>query len=899
MVVCNSTLSETHWEVDPIVGKLSFHTLGWLICIGCTVISCAISLFLIYKHATTYTNRDHQRNIIRILFMVPVYSVTTMFSYVWYWHAVYWEFARDCYEAFCISAFFVLMCHYIRPTLSGQKEYFVTMEVAEWPWPLNWWKSCTGLCKKPSNGLTWFNIVWISVFQYCFIRVATTIIATTTQYTGHYCEDSLHPAFAHFWVMFLNCLAVTVAMYMLIAFYIQMKEALKREKPLLKLLCIKLVIFFSFWQMILCDFLSSANIIKPSRKLSQGDISVGFNALLTCFEMIIFAIMHIYAFPWKPYYKPAHSEYKEGKFVDGDVRKRTSIIRSLVDVFNPWDIIKAVARGMRWMLWGYWKRTDEIDKVRSRIPGAHKNDSKEDSLNEHDEASEVHRLVNNHTPVPPTPSGVPGVYPAMDPNYSVYLQRPKNELSVQHPAPDQGQHVPKEIPQYGLVETNHEGSQIPSHGISLDPVPAPEIIQPKPRPLLEAINTKPADIGFIAPTNQGQGALKSPRSPRRGSLPPPNKHQSIIPPLPHSPLATRRPGAPDTLAVTRAGSSGAGLPYPVADTAMPATFTNRHGGNANNGNNGNNNSIPLAPYTGHDNPYNNSPEGGRTPQNEESSLLPRPTDYPVMPGFNISPPVPQKYPNAPNHQRLESEEVLRTGYGYGYGYRLEEERYEFNYDPEEERQRMRERQQGQGQGQIRGQGQGRELELEYGYGYDEYPQRNSAAAAPAATKAENNSPPIPSNTYKPYTPYTLNNTSTIATVGGWDEGSVDTGTAHGGGDGYSAAKGVTGRDSQRLYEAYRNETSSPPIPVVPPKVPPHQQGLYLQQQQAVEEGYRLQQQQYQQQIFVGGIQADEQSQTQEQGPAQGPAQEQGQQGQRLPRKPVPKRGPDGEAWMEV
>jgi hypothetical protein len=759
------------------------------------------------------------------------------------------------------------MCHYIAPDLSGQKEYFVAMEVDEWPWPLNWWKSCTGLCKKPSNGLTWFNIIWISIFQYCFIRVATTIIATTTQYTGHYCEDSLHPAFAHFWVMFLNCLAVTVAMYMLIAFYMQMKTILQPNKPLLKLLCIKLVIFFSFWQMIVCDFLSSANIIKPSRKLSQGDISVGFNALLTCFEMIIFAIMHIYAFPWKPYYKPAHSDYKEGQFVDTDKPERTSIIRSLADVFNPWDIVKAFARGMRWMFWGFWKRTDEIERVRSRIPDHLKNNGKQNSLNQHDETSEAQRLVNNHTPVPPTSPAVPGVYPTMDPNYSVYLQRQKNELSVQHPAPDQGQHVPKDIPQYGLVETNHEGSRIPSHGISLDPAPAPEISHPKPRPLLEAINTKPADIGFIAPANQGnqgnqgQGILRSPRSPRRGSLPPPDKRQSTIPPLPHSPLANRRPGAPNTLGV--AGPSGAGLPYPVGDNAMPATFTGRHG---------NRNSIPLAPYTGHhDNspyatspggltPQGYSPEGGLTPQNEESSLLPRPTAYPFMPGLNISPPVPQSYPTAPTHQRLESEDVLRTGYNYTH-----------NYDPEEERQRQRQ-----------------------GYGYAARNSREDYAAGGAGGGAY--SPTVATvggNTStanlsvlseqgdvsldaQGYRPYNLNNSSTVATVGGWDDSDVGSGMGAGG---YGGAAGQVAR-----YEPYRHEPSPPP------PVPQHQ---VLYQQQMEEERYRLQQQQmqeqqqYQQQIFTSSTQGQEQEQGQ------------GQQAQRPTRKPVPKRGPDGEAWMEV
>ena len=58
------------------------------------MISSSISLFHIYKHATTYTKPNEQRNIIRILLVVPIYSVTTMFSYVWYWHAVYWQFAR-------------------------------------------------------------------------------------------------------------------------------------------------------------------------------------------------------------------------------------------------------------------------------------------------------------------------------------------------------------------------------------------------------------------------------------------------------------------------------------------------------------------------------------------------------------------------------------------------------------------------------------------------------------------------------------------------------------------------------------------------------------------------------------------------------------------------------------
>lgn len=71
-----------------------------------------------------------------------------------------------------------------------------------------------------------------------------------TQVQGVYCEESLGPEYAHVWTMMGNMIAVTIAMYCLIAFYLNLKDALAANKPFFKLLCIKLVIFFSFWQMV-------------------------------------------------------------------------------------------------------------------------------------------------------------------------------------------------------------------------------------------------------------------------------------------------------------------------------------------------------------------------------------------------------------------------------------------------------------------------------------------------------------------------------------------------------------------------------------------------------------------------------------------------------------------------
>lgn len=48
--------------------------------------------------------------------------------------------------------------------------------------------------------------------------------------------------------MVIEVISVTIAMYCLVQFYIQLKEDLGPYSPFLKILAIKLVIFLSFWQ---------------------------------------------------------------------------------------------------------------------------------------------------------------------------------------------------------------------------------------------------------------------------------------------------------------------------------------------------------------------------------------------------------------------------------------------------------------------------------------------------------------------------------------------------------------------------------------------------------------------------------------------------------------------------
>ncbi|KAF2674403.1 DUF300-domain-containing protein [Microthyrium microscopicum] len=363
---CNNTLfelGEKAVEVEqPLIGTLTFHQVGLLISVAFGGFACLVALILIFLHATHYSVPNEQKHIIRILFMIPIYATISVVSYKFYTHALYWEVLRDCYEAFAISSFFALLCNYCEPTLKEQKNFFRNIpRVKNWVLPINWFQGCfggrdEGVLRRPRSGLTWFNIIWVGVFQYCFIRVVMTFTSMITQLLDRYCESSLNPVFAHIWVLAVNALSVTIAMYCLIQFYVQLKDELKHHKPFLKVACIKLVIFFSFWQSLFISFFSSGNnpIITTGPRVSYVDVKVGIPCVLLTIEMAIFSILHIFAFPYKPYdikNSSAPSAYYYGGFLG---------FYALVDTFNPWDIIKAGARGFRWLFVGIRKRHDDV-----------------------------------------------------------------------------------------------------------------------------------------------------------------------------------------------------------------------------------------------------------------------------------------------------------------------------------------------------------------------------------------------------------------------------------------------------------------------------------------------------------------------------------------------------------
>lgn len=153
-------------------------------------------------------------------------------------------------------------------------------------------------------------------------------------------------------------------MFCLIQFYVQLRTPLAEHSPFLKVLAIKLVIFLSFWQSAAISVgTSTLDIVHPNKVLAYPDLKVGIPSLLLCFEMAVFAILHLWAFPYRPYLDSAKPTFYPVPNPDDNSqqpRENEHVpraggfigIKALWDAMNLWDIVKAFGRGIRWLFVG-------------------------------------------------------------------------------------------------------------------------------------------------------------------------------------------------------------------------------------------------------------------------------------------------------------------------------------------------------------------------------------------------------------------------------------------------------------------------------------------------------------------------------------------------------------------
>ncbi|KAG1143822.1 hypothetical protein G6F37_006633 [Rhizopus arrhizus] len=257
----------------------------------CTVVGSCISFFSVWLHWKNYRKPNQQRQVIRILWMVPIYGISTYISLVSLNVAFYVDTFRDIYEAFVIYAFFNLLLN----KLGGERALIIMLHSR--PPSENFFPGTLYSREIFVGDPYTFLFVKRGILQFVYVKPVLAVITMALKVTNHYREGDFSLSGSYFWITFVYNLSVSFCLWCLMVFFYATKKDLTSFRPLPKFLCVKAIIFFSFWQSVVVALLVSAGIIPEAEH-----ISVAIQDFLVCIEMVPFAIAHSFSFSYEDYF---------------------------------------------------------------------------------------------------------------------------------------------------------------------------------------------------------------------------------------------------------------------------------------------------------------------------------------------------------------------------------------------------------------------------------------------------------------------------------------------------------------------------------------------------------------------------------------------------------------------
>ncbi|CAH8853783.1 unnamed protein product [Trichobilharzia szidati] len=259
-----------------------------------------ISLWTIIEHVINYTKPFLQRHIIRILWMVPIYAIDAWMALIFPKYAIYFDTLRECYEAYVVYNFLAFLLNYLKSQYPDLGHVVKQKPQVKHLPPFCFLKSW-------EMGRRFIDHCRHGALQYTVIRPLTTAVALICEILGVYGEGDFNFHHAFLYLTIINNISQIWALYCLVLFYRCARQELKPMKPVAKFLCVKFVIFMSFWQSILIAVLAATGLIRKVEAWKLYDvrsIGIALQNFAICIEMFIAAIAHHFSFSSAPFVDP-------------------------------------------------------------------------------------------------------------------------------------------------------------------------------------------------------------------------------------------------------------------------------------------------------------------------------------------------------------------------------------------------------------------------------------------------------------------------------------------------------------------------------------------------------------------------------------------------------------------
>ena len=280
-------------------------------CLVLSLVAIVASLKLIVNHLKHFSQPVIQRKVIAILWMVPVYACTSWLSLRFVRNAIYFDILRDCYESYVIYMFFALCYCYIgqlsRNSIDRDRIHASLAERGAVQHLIRFpaWTGIEHTIDLSSDPRRFLLRCKINILQFVLMKPLSAIAAIILKlYFDNYEVGNFSLTNGYIYVTTIVNVSITMSMYFLILFYQATKESLMPFNPIPKFLCIKGVLFFSYWQSVVITILVKVGIITeiPVINYSVEYVASTVQNTLICIEMVGFAIAHHFAFSAKPFY---------------------------------------------------------------------------------------------------------------------------------------------------------------------------------------------------------------------------------------------------------------------------------------------------------------------------------------------------------------------------------------------------------------------------------------------------------------------------------------------------------------------------------------------------------------------------------------------------------------------
>lgn len=284
------------------------------VCGTTSLLSIVVSILGIYLHLKNYRKPFEQRLTVRILAVVPLFALSCYLVLLDSPVGRVLEPIREIYEAFVIYTFYKLLV-----LMLGGERKIILMTVNK-PRTSHPFPNSLILPKVNISDPQHFLTIKRCILQYVWMKPLLYLIISITTLLGVYDVNDISTRSVFVWLSIFYNLSVTISLYSLAMFWKCLYEELAPFNPWRKFMCVKLIIFASYWQGMMIGLLTWLGVFKNVDQIGMlvnkhGNLGIQIQNGLLCFEMIFFAWLHWNSFPY--------TDFTNAKFPDA-ARMKTS-----------------------------------------------------------------------------------------------------------------------------------------------------------------------------------------------------------------------------------------------------------------------------------------------------------------------------------------------------------------------------------------------------------------------------------------------------------------------------------------------------------------------------------------------------------------------------------------------